>query len=138
MQRNFNFTGMNPYPVQDFAVTENQRGPIADRSRETLVSSDRYLIHVRRRLMQLARQLQAGEEPQEPWHPEAYAGIRNFRVLEPGGAATPGAGARPATHRRKLARAEPRAKQGECRGEVSAPYACGPSADSTRFAEETR
>jgi phenylpropionate dioxygenase-like ring-hydroxylating dioxygenase large terminal subunit len=83
MQRNFNYTGMHPYPVQDFAVTENQRGPIADRSRETLVSSDRYLIHVRRRLMQLARQLEAGQEPQEPWHPEAYAGIRNFRVLEP-------------------------------------------------------
>ena len=40
LQRNFNFSGMNPYPVQDFAMVEDQRGPRADRSRETLVSSD--------------------------------------------------------------------------------------------------
>jgi phthalate 4,5-dioxygenase len=82
-QRFFNFTGMNPYPVQDFAVVENQRGPLADRSREVLCSSDRYIIHVRRRLTAAARALMRGEEPREPWRPEAYRGVRNFKQVTP-------------------------------------------------------
>ena len=82
-QRWFNYTGIDPYPVQDFAMQEDQRGTVADRSRETLVSSDRYLIYVRRKLMNAARGLMEGREPQEPWRPEAYKGIRNFKVLTP-------------------------------------------------------
>jgi phenylpropionate dioxygenase-like ring-hydroxylating dioxygenase large terminal subunit len=81
LQRFFNYTGMNPYPVQDFAVVENQRGPLADRSREVLTSSDRYIIHVRRRLAESAKALMQGQEPLEPWRPEAYAGIRNFMTV---------------------------------------------------------
>jgi hypothetical protein len=72
-QRFFNYTGMVNTPVQDFAMTENQRGPITDRTRERLVSADKYVIHVRRRLMDAARALQNGREPVEPWQPEAYA-----------------------------------------------------------------
>jgi hypothetical protein len=83
MQRFFNYTGINPYPVQDFAVVEDQRGPLADRSREVLTSSDRYLIFIRKRLSDAAKALTAGTEPPEPWRPEAYAGIRNFMPVSP-------------------------------------------------------
>jgi hypothetical protein len=58
--------------VQDFAMLENQRGPLANRSRETLTSSDKYIIHVRRRLLDCAVALAGGVEPAEPWRPEAY------------------------------------------------------------------
>jgi phthalate 4,5-dioxygenase oxygenase subunit len=78
MQRFWNFTGMNPYPVQDFAMVEDQRGPLANRNRETLTSSDRYIIHVRRKLAEAAKALAQGQEPAEPWRPEAYRGIRNL------------------------------------------------------------
>ncbi len=71
-QRFFNFSGIVNTPVQDFAMTENQRGPITDRTRERLVSADKYVIHVRRRLMDAARALQQGTEPGEPWNTEAY------------------------------------------------------------------
>jgi phthalate 4,5-dioxygenase oxygenase subunit len=82
-QRFYNFTGMDPYPVQDFAMVENQRGPVAARWRETAVSSDKYILQVRKRLLSAARALQAGVEPAEPWRPEAYKGIRNFKVVPP-------------------------------------------------------
>ncbi len=57
---------------------------MTDRTRETLVSSDRYLIHVRRRLMNAARALIAGQEPAKPWHPEAYR-LRSHRMEVPAG-----------------------------------------------------
>jgi phthalate 4,5-dioxygenase oxygenase subunit len=71
-QRFFNYSGMINTPVQDIAVVENQRGPIADRTRETLVSTDRYIIQMRRRLLNSAKALMDGIEPKEPWNPEAY------------------------------------------------------------------
>jgi phenylpropionate dioxygenase-like ring-hydroxylating dioxygenase large terminal subunit len=83
-QRYFNYTGIVNTPVQDFAMVENQRGSVTDRTRETLVSSDKYLIHIRRRLMSAAIGLQQGQEPQEPWHPEAYQ-LRTRRIEVPHG-----------------------------------------------------
>jgi hypothetical protein len=83
-QRYFNYTGIVNTPIQDFAMVENQRGPITDRARETLVSSDKYLIHIRRRLMEAAVALQKGTEPKEPWHPDAYR-IRTRRIEVPRG-----------------------------------------------------
>ena len=65
-------------------MVENQRGPVTDRTRETLVSSDKYLIHIRRRLMDAARKLEHGEEPTEPWQPEAYQ-LRTRRIEVPSG-----------------------------------------------------
>jgi hypothetical protein len=83
-QRFFNYTGIVNTPIQDFAMVENQRGPVTDRTRETLVSSDKYLIHIRRRLTEAAQKLQQGEEPTEPWHPEAYQ-LRTRRIEVPAG-----------------------------------------------------
>jgi phthalate 4,5-dioxygenase oxygenase subunit len=83
-QRYFNYTGIVNTPVQDFAMVENQRGSVTDRTRETLVSSDKYLIHIRRRLMSAATSLQQGHEPKEPWNPRAYQ-LRTRRIEVPQG-----------------------------------------------------
>jgi hypothetical protein len=48
------------------------------------VSSDKYLIHIRRRLMAAAQCLARGEEPREPWNPAAYT-IRSRRIEVPPG-----------------------------------------------------
>jgi phenylpropionate dioxygenase-like ring-hydroxylating dioxygenase large terminal subunit len=80
-QRFFNYSGIMNTPVQDFAVTENQRGPITDRTRERLVSADKYLIHVRRRLMDAARALQNGVEPEVP-HNATWFSLRMPRRIE--------------------------------------------------------
>jgi hypothetical protein len=71
-QRAESFSGIAGFPVQDMAMVEDQRGPIADRTREHLVSSDRHIIHIRNRLLRTAKALAAGTEPIEPGHPEAY------------------------------------------------------------------
>ena len=71
-QRDFNYTGIKTFPLQDIAMMENQWGPIADRRKEHLTSLDYQIIHVRQRLLKAARALVDGVEPSEPWHPEAY------------------------------------------------------------------
>ena len=71
-QRNFSYTGIKTFPLQDIAMMENQWGPIADRTQEHLCSSDYAIIKVRRRLLKAAKDLVAGIEPEEPWHPETY------------------------------------------------------------------
>ena len=71
-QKNFSYTGIKTFPLQDIAMMENQWGPIADRTQEHLSSSDYAIIKVRQRLLRAAKQLAAGVEPEEPWHPEVY------------------------------------------------------------------
>ena len=51
--------GVNP---QDFAVAEGM-GPILDRSREHLGATDVAVIRYRRRMLDAARALEAGQEP---------------------------------------------------------------------------
>jgi hypothetical protein len=60
------FTGIKSIPAQDWAMQEDQGGPIADRSIEHLVSADGAIIQVRQRLLKTIRQLQEGIEPLEP------------------------------------------------------------------------
>jgi phenylpropionate dioxygenase-like ring-hydroxylating dioxygenase large terminal subunit len=71
-QKNFSYTGIKTFPLQDIAMMENQWGPIAKRELEHLTSSDYAIIHIRRRLLKAAKDLALGVEPQEPWHPETY------------------------------------------------------------------
>jgi hypothetical protein len=71
-QRNFNYTGIKTFPLQDIAMMENQWGPIAKRELEHLTSWDYMIIHVRQRLLKAAKNLAEGIEPTEPWHPDAY------------------------------------------------------------------
>jgi phenylpropionate dioxygenase-like ring-hydroxylating dioxygenase large terminal subunit len=72
-QKNYSYTGISCFPLQDIAMMENQWGAIADRTKEHLSSSDFQIIAVRRRLLKAAKAMQQGIEPQEPWRPEAYA-----------------------------------------------------------------
>ena len=71
-QRNFSFSGIKSFPLQDIAMMENQWGRIADRTQEHLTSADQYITYIRRRLLRAARAMADGAEPSEPWHPEAY------------------------------------------------------------------
>jgi phthalate 4,5-dioxygenase oxygenase subunit len=71
-QKSETFSGISGFPTQDAAMVENQRGPIADRSKEHLTSADRHIIHIRNRLLRAAKALAAGHEPPGPCHPEAY------------------------------------------------------------------
>ncbi len=79
-QRNFSYTGIKTFPLQDIAMMENQWGPIADRTQEHLSSSDYAIIKVRQRLLKAAKALQSGTEPDEPWHPEVYSMHRETAV----------------------------------------------------------
>jgi phthalate 4,5-dioxygenase len=83
-QRFHNFSGLVNVPVQDIAVLENQRGAVADRTRETLVSSDRYIVQARRRLLNLANALANGVEPTEPFRPRSYRFRPGTIEVDPG------------------------------------------------------
>jgi hypothetical protein len=64
-QRNDNFTGMRGIREEDIAIQEDQYGPIADRTKEHLGSSDAGIIALRRRLLKAARDMAEGREPPE-------------------------------------------------------------------------
>lgn len=71
-QKTRSFTGIRSVVAQDLAVTQDQAGPVSDRSKEYLTSSDRAIIMLRRRILSRVRELQAGIEPPEVSVPEAY------------------------------------------------------------------
>ena len=62
MQRKVNVTGMATFLAPDSMATES-RGPLYDRSREHLGASDKGVIAVRRRLLDAAKAVQAGQTP---------------------------------------------------------------------------
>jgi phthalate 4,5-dioxygenase len=78
-QKNISYTGIGPFPIQDLAMVEDQRGPRMDRQLEKLVSSDEGIIRVRRRLIEAARALMNGIEPEAPRKPGAFR-VRSARV----------------------------------------------------------
>lgn len=71
MQKSVNFTGIGMTREQDMAMTDNM-GPIVERWREHLGTTDIAIIAARRQLIRLARQLQQGAEPYAASHPELY------------------------------------------------------------------
>ena len=83
LQKNYSYTGIKSFPIQDLALVEDQWGPRADRSLEHLVTSDEPLMRVRRRLLKAARELQEGQEPPGPHNPESFS-IHTARVSLPG------------------------------------------------------
>jgi hypothetical protein len=54
------------------AVQEDQRGPLANRARERLGTSDQGIIALRRRLVEQAKAIESGAQPQEPLHGDWY------------------------------------------------------------------
>ena len=82
MQRTVNFTGIVGIPNQDGAVQESM-GPIVDRSRERLGTSDAAIIAFRKRILRCARDLQRGREPAAA-HNGSWYNVRSASiVLEP-------------------------------------------------------
>ncbi len=79
MQRNVNYTGIEGIPNQDAAVQESM-GPIADRSRETLATSDQAIIAFRKLLLEMANDLQNGREPEATRQAARY-NVRSASVL---------------------------------------------------------
>jgi len=56
----FTYTGLKTFPLQDTAMMEDHGGPLMDRTKERLASSDAAIIQVRRRLIGAARALAEG------------------------------------------------------------------------------
>jgi hypothetical protein len=82
-QRESNFSGIEESPpLQDAAVQESM-GPIVDRSREHLGSTDAGIIRVRQRLLEAAVALRdSGQEPVGVAVPGAY-GRRGCQLVLP-------------------------------------------------------
>ena len=80
-QRTQSFTGIAGIRAQDAMVTESA-GAIVDRTREHLGTSDKAVIAFRRRLLDAARRLAQGIEPQAPYDPDCYR-VRAHAALVP-------------------------------------------------------
>ncbi len=81
-QKREKFTGITSIVAEDVAVISGRAEPIVDRSDEYLVSSDRAIITLRKRLLQGAKALRDGVEPAEANRPEAY-GVRALDIILP-------------------------------------------------------
>ena len=82
MQRSYNYSGLNNFPLQDICQIEDQGGPIMDRTRERLTSQDTLNIHIRHQLINAARDLLEGKEPAAPHRPELF-NVRDGNVKAP-------------------------------------------------------
>ncbi|MET0307333.1 MAG: Rieske 2Fe-2S domain-containing protein [Sphingomonas sp.] len=83
MQRDQNYTGISGIPVQDQATTESM-GPIVDRTKEHLGTSDRMIMMTRRLMMRQARALvEEGTVPVTATNPELFRYARAGFVLLP-------------------------------------------------------
>jgi hypothetical protein len=82
VQSSQSYTGIESIPVQDQAITESM-GPIVDRTKEHLGTSDRMIMLTRRRLMRAATALRDnGVVPDEVDDVERYHNIRaGFAIL---------------------------------------------------------
>jgi nitrite reductase/ring-hydroxylating ferredoxin subunit len=78
------YTGINGIPPQDAAMTVSM-GPIYDRSKEHLGTSDMMVIRVRRRLLAAARAVASGAAAPGVDSPEGYR-VRGGQILLPDGA----------------------------------------------------
>ena len=71
LQRTSSFTGIFGTREQDTAVVEGM-GPVADRTREHLGTSDSAIIAMRRYLLNSAKAFMDGQEPQEAYNGDLY------------------------------------------------------------------
>jgi phenylpropionate dioxygenase-like ring-hydroxylating dioxygenase large terminal subunit len=84
LQRTDSFTGLGDFNVEDQMVTESM-GPIYDRSKEHLGSTDLHITRVRRRLLDAARALTDNNiTPPGVDNPHVY-GIRSGGIVLPDG-----------------------------------------------------
>ena len=62
MQKTKNYTGIVGINTQDFALQEGM-GPIVDRTKENLGTSDKAIVQMRRLLIEAAHDVAAGKAP---------------------------------------------------------------------------
>jgi phthalate 4,5-dioxygenase oxygenase subunit len=70
-QKTQSFTGVKGLAEQDLMIQQSQ-GYIADRTQEILTATDAAVVKFRRTLLSAAKDLQAGNEPEQPGRAEAY------------------------------------------------------------------
>ena len=81
LQRSYNYTGIKTgAPPQDMMAVISM-GPIVDRTKEHLGTSDEAILAVRRYLIKMARALQQGEEPYAAYHGEVYR-VRQADIVQ--------------------------------------------------------
>lgn len=83
LQRNKTYTGITGISTQDVAVQEGM-GPIVDRSKELLASSDLAVVRLRRLLLDAIDDVEQGKAPRGA-DPEASARIRPYDDMIEGG-----------------------------------------------------
>jgi hypothetical protein len=71
LQKTRSYTGIKGVSEQDAAVQDSQ-GPIADRTREHLGPTDLGILHWRKFMMDTARALQLGTEPEQASRQHRY------------------------------------------------------------------
>ena len=79
LQKSWNFTGIRSIPEQDQAITISM-GPILDRTKEHLGSSDTAIHALRRKLLQAARGVLEGTDPYAAYHGDAYR-VRQLDIV---------------------------------------------------------
>ncbi|HEX3550761.1 MAG TPA: Rieske 2Fe-2S domain-containing protein [Candidatus Elarobacter sp.] len=80
-QKQKTFTGIRGVNTQDFAIQEGM-GPIPDRSKERLGTTDRAIIVTRQLLLEACDRVERGETPRA-LTPDTYRGVRAYdRVIE--------------------------------------------------------
>lgn len=70
-QKNRTFTGVRGLAEQDAMIQQSQ-GYIVDRTRENLTATDSAVVRFRRLMIDAARDLASGKEPQAPWQSELF------------------------------------------------------------------
>ena len=83
VQRTRSYTGIDGVNTQDFAIQQGM-GPIVDRSKEYLGSTDRAIVTLRRMLLEATAQVERGEMPPGA-DPETHRHIRPYDGLVPPG-----------------------------------------------------
>ncbi len=84
LQRTTTYTGIHGVNTQDFALQEGM-GPIVDRSKEHLGTSDKAIIQMRKMLLEATRDVEDGKRPKGA-EPAAYRGLRPHDGVVPPGA----------------------------------------------------
>jgi len=70
-QKSVSYTGVKGLAEQDLMIQQSQ-GYIVDRTSEVLTATDAAVVRFRRTLLEGAKALAAGQEPEAPWRPDAY------------------------------------------------------------------
>jgi phthalate 4,5-dioxygenase len=83
VQKTRTFTGIKGLNTQDFALQEGM-GPIVDRTRENLGSSDRAIVVMRRLLLEATQAVERGEAPRGV-NPQSHCAVRPYDGFVPPG-----------------------------------------------------